>query len=508
MRAGNGRASPLPAEREDDIVVPGLLSMSVAGAVGASHSPVTPQSPAFSRARSQRSAVSRLTSAHAASTITRAEMAGVGKAGLLSCVANMASSMIGAGVLGLPFAIADCGLVLGLALMAACCCLCCTSLWLLACCARVLADSAVPASFYAAAVEAGPQWCLIVDLAVLVSTLGGGCSYLIVAGDMLPRAVQSLGDTSAALANRRVWVLAAFALVTPLACLPRLDLLRYTSSASVCFVTFVTVLLTLYACGAAGLDACDSDSSGGNGSVSGGSCEGEIEYARLGGGMLRAFPVFVFSFVAHQNMFTICTELRDPTPARVQSVIVGGGFLALATYAGVCVSAYVVFGSNVASDMLNSYPDSNPITAARLCMALLASFAYPLQAHPGRRSAMSLWHQITSSRRVSINGSDDECPDNASLVGHVSGAAVEMRYWACTAAFLGFTVVVALLVRDLGVALDVTGAVASVTIGFIMPGVCYTTMHPYPHFLRTVAIGISVFGLLLCPSALVATFVF
>eukprot|EP00756_Hemistasia_phaeocysticola_P015087 Hpha_TRINITY_DN15385_c0_g2::TRINITY_DN15385_c0_g2_i1::g.90070::m.90070 len=109
---------------------------------------------------------------HAASTITKAELAGIGRASWGSSTANLACSMIGGGMLGLPGAIADCGLLLGSVLMVLSCVLASATLIQLASCGRRLQSEGIPASYYAAAIEAMPRASWIVDVAVVVSGFG------------------------------------------------------------------------------------------------------------------------------------------------------------------------------------------------------------------------------------------------------------------------------------------------------------------------------------------------
>jgi amino acid permease len=115
---------------------------------------------------------------------------GGGGASTVSCVANLCNTIVGAGILGLPYALSQCGMALGIGLLLACACACAFSLHLLAVCAQTAAVH--PSSFYAVAAIAIPRFTLLIDFAVALKCFGVATSYLIVAGDLLPQVMARL----------------------------------------------------------------------------------------------------------------------------------------------------------------------------------------------------------------------------------------------------------------------------------------------------------------------------
>ena len=57
-----------------------------------------------------------------------------------------------------------------------------------------------------------------------------------------------------------------------------------------------------------------------------------------------------------QNLFSIVNELREPTQARINSVIVSSIGTAFTVFLIIGLAGYTTYGSNVASDLLKSYP--------------------------------------------------------------------------------------------------------------------------------------------------------
>ncbi|CAN0183666.1 unnamed protein product, partial [Hapterophycus canaliculatus] len=114
-------------------------------------------------------------------------------------------------------------------------------------------------------------------------------------------------------------------------------------------------------------------------------CRHTHALARSATPLLQTLPIFVFTFTCHQNIFTICNEIVRPTAARIDAVIVCAMLVATSTYLCLCWGAYATFGVGVDGDLLETYPRTGLLTAARICVSLLVLSCYPLQAsrlHP------------------------------------------------------------------------------------------------------------------------------
>ncbi|CAN0134476.1 unnamed protein product [Ectocarpus sp. 8 AP-2014] len=53
--------------------------------------------------------------------------------------------------------------------------------------------------------------------------------------------------------------------------------------------------------------------------------------------------------------------------------------------------AYATFGVGVDGDLLKTYPRTGLLTTARICVSMLVTSCYPLQAHPSRVCILSTW---------------------------------------------------------------------------------------------------------------------
>ena len=112
---------------------------------------------------------------------------------------------------------------------------------------------------------------------------------------------------------------------------------------------------------------------------------------------------------------------------------------------------------------------------------------YPLQAHPARKCALSLYAAVAL-------GKD---PDTG--VPEVPGI---VPFYAITAAFVLGSYGVAMAVTDLGIVLAMVGATGSTMVSYILPGAIYYKLHPNGGLLQRLAAMQFIIGCCIVPVAL------
>jgi len=63
--------------------------------------------------------------------------------------------------------------------------------------------------------------------------------------------------------------------------------------------------------------------------------------------VLRALPIFIFSYTCHQNIVSISNELDNPTSVRVLKVIASAIGLTVSVYIVLAYAGYSTFGAQV-----------------------------------------------------------------------------------------------------------------------------------------------------------------
>eukprot|EP00486_Rosalina_sp_Unknown_P015642 CAMPEP_0201594970 /NCGR_PEP_ID=MMETSP0190_2-20130828/192121_1 /ASSEMBLY_ACC=CAM_ASM_000263 /TAXON_ID=37353 /ORGANISM="Rosalina sp." /LENGTH=217 /DNA_ID=CAMNT_0048054785 /DNA_START=30 /DNA_END=680 /DNA_ORIENTATION=+ len=109
------------------------------------------------------------------------------QASIFSSMMNLSNTILGAGLLGLPYAIAKTGYVLSLILFALMGTLSFIGLNLSCSAAKIKAPNA---SYYTLAEMSVPRAKKLVDIAVAVKCFGVGTSYFVVIGDLMPAVMQ------------------------------------------------------------------------------------------------------------------------------------------------------------------------------------------------------------------------------------------------------------------------------------------------------------------------------
>lgn len=106
-----------------------------------------------------------------------------GNATWISAYINLTSTVIGAGILGLPHAFASTGFVGGASVLLFCASSSAMALHFLAKCAKKVP---APISFFSVAEAALPGYSGVIDFAVAIKCYGVATSYLVVIGDLMP----------------------------------------------------------------------------------------------------------------------------------------------------------------------------------------------------------------------------------------------------------------------------------------------------------------------------------
>ena len=461
-----------------------------------------------------------------------------GFASISSCVLNLSNTTLGTSLFALPYNFAMSGIVFGVLIITLSGMLGATSLYMLS-----LAGARVgrPTTFYLVCEAAMRRLGLLVDVALLVSTLGSATSYLIVATDSFVTVASSIHSSWTAEASgslpldqsRPLWIFVTAAIVLPLSFLRHMDALRFSSLIAIVLLLSLSAMVVVFALPTPGipwLQPCT------------GACAGAVDLVGAPLGIMRATATFINSYASQMSIFSIMNELERPTTARMATVVGLGTGLALTLYMTVALAGYLTFGNPVQSDILKMYPSTGLITAARLGLAFVVISSYPIQAFAARISITNLLragrtylhsrsraltdpadsHDAkcgTEFTETAASGDDNlakhsvshrllatcctkEWPKSRTFVSEPEGALV-------TLGFISVTIGIALVVSNLGVIIELSGAIGGITIAFIAPGIVYPRIftEDLGSPLLATSKGLLILGVVLVPLSAVLTFI-
>ncbi|KAH3919610.1 hypothetical protein HBI56_028960 [Parastagonospora nodorum] len=384
-----------------------------------------------------------------------------GQASWISSVINLANTILGAGLLAMPSALSKMGIFLGIFVIMWAGATAGFGLYLQTRCARYIDRGHV--SFATLSQLTYPNLSIIFDAAIAIKCFGVAVSYLIIIGDLMPGVVRGFasgaGDTNF-LVDRQFWITAFMLIVIPLSFLRRLDSLKYTSVIALFSIAYLVILVVAH--------YLRGDTIADRGTVRVFQWAGPVS-------ALAAFPVIVFAYTCHQNMFSILNEIADNSHFRTNTVILAsiGGACSLYILTG--ITGYLSYGDNIHGNIVSMYPTAAASTIGRLAIVILVMFSYPLQIHPCRASidACLKWRP---RRRNSPEGS----PARNTLMNNTqkpmipkNGEMSDYRFAIVTTILIILTFITAMTVSSLEKVLAYVGSTGSTTISFILPGLFY-----------------------------------
>jgi len=347
------------------------------------------------------------------------------------CICNMLATILGSGLLALPYAMAGCGVCIGALVFLLIMVLSTVSYLNLSqavgafsngCNFMKLAKVSLPKQFY---------W--IVDFCVCINGSGCGVGYLIVMSTLMPKVIKYFSpNVDQWVLNRRLWVAVFAGIAFPLLIPKNLDALKFTSLLVVIFVLYSLVVMIYYfmnpppSLQLTPVVTFDFPSD-------------VVQF-------LKVFAIIVNAFSCSQNVPSVVNSLVNPTPTRLKFIISTSTGICLVVYLVAGYIGYVTFGEHVDSNILRSYPhELLLINIARLSITLALTGSYAVQLHPARNSLSVL-----------LNG--------------VSAEELRPRqYYPMTIGIWGATAGVALITDNLGTVSTFIGALAAVPLTFIYP---------------------------------------
>jgi len=358
------------------------------------------------------------------------------EASLLSGIGNLTNTIVGSGMLGLPFALASSGIFAGAILFAIAASASIFGLHLLSVAAQKVYTSNQPSSYFVVAKKTFPEAALLIDFAVAIKCFGVSISYLIVIGRLMPDAMETLVPDSDVVGERVFWLGLSIVLCLPLSLLQSINSLRFTSYIALGSVVYVLVLVLVYFI----------------------KLENGISLTTLKSwpsspeSFFSNIPIFIFAFTCHQNLFSIQNEMSGKRE-KVRPVIVISVLISLFVYILLGYCGYLTYKDKVKDNIIDNLPQDTPVTLCRFAVTILVVFSYPLQIHPCRTSILNLVGVITPRAKSKV-------------VTYITTIIL------CT-----ITYTVAFFVDDLGIVFNIVGASGSVTLCYILPGAFYVKMY-------------------------------
>ncbi|KAJ9559705.1 hypothetical protein OSB04_004865 [Centaurea solstitialis] len=365
--------------------------------------------------------------------------------GIYGAVFNLATSVIGAGIMALPATMKVLGLVVGVVLIFLMGVLSEISVELLV---RFAVQS--KSNSYGEVVQhaLGKPARIVSEICIVVNNAGVLVVYLIIIGDVMSGSLRHVGVFDQWLGNgfwdhRKLVILIVIVLfLAPLCALDKIDSLSTTSAASVALavvfvmVAFFVAFIKLV--------------------------EGKIDAPRLAPDfgskkavldLLVVIPIMSNAYVCHFNVQPIYNELEDPSPKKMNKVGRLTTVLCVMIYASTAIAGYLLFGDGTESDILTNFDKPLGIRFST-ALTYIVRVGYVLHL-------VLVFPVIHFSLRQTV--------DALAFDGKAPLSESRVRCLALTFVLLALVYLGSTMIPSIWTAFKFTGATTAVSLGFTFP---------------------------------------
>nr|XP_056707185.1 probable sodium-coupled neutral amino acid transporter 6 [Euleptes europaea] len=390
-------------------------------------------------------------------------------------VFNLMNAIMGSGILGLAYAMAKTGIIGFSLLLLIVAILAAYSVFLLlSLCVHTAVTSYEDLGLFAF----GSPGKVLVASTIIIQNIGAMSSYLLIVKSELPRAIAGLltGDQSGAwyLDGQLLLLITSVCIVFPLALLPKIGFLGYTSSLSFFFMVFFALVVIIkkwsIPCPLPPNVAAESFQ------VSNSTEDCKPALFNFSKESAYVLPIMAFSFLCHTSVLPIYCELKSPSKSRMQKVANTGISLSFLVYLLSALFGYLTFYDRVDSELLQGYsrylPHDTLITTVKIGILLAVLLTVPLIHFPARKAVTMVFFP------------------------HLPFSV--MRHIVVTLALNATVVVLAMYVPDIKQLFGVVGSTTSTCLLFVYPGLFYLKLSTEDFLSRQKlgACALLVFGLL------------
>lgn len=351
---------------------------------------------------------------------------------------NMANSILGAGVIGQPYAFRQCGVLGGVVALALLTFLVDWTLQLVVVNGKLLGQKLYTATVTHCFGTPG-RWTILVVQGLFA--YGGTMAFCVIIGDTVPHVLQSFLGTSGVMkwltARNTVLVVTTTCVLFPLS-LSR-DISHLSKALMMALLGMVAIVGIVLV----------------HGPHTASELRGTIPTAQwfVNPHLFQGVLVILFALVCHHNTMFIFNSLRMPTLDRFVKLTHISCLVAMAACGGMGLGGFAIFGNLTKGNVLNNFsPSDTAANVARLLFGLNMLTTIPLEVFVVRDVVRDLvdphWELPT-------------------------------RHHVAITAFLVFTpMFVALFTCNLGAILELAGSTTASVMAYILPPLCYLKMSP------------------------------
>ncbi|GAA5897125.1 hypothetical protein JCM6882_001799 [Rhodosporidiobolus microsporus] len=356
--------------------------------------------------------------------------------GIWAGIANMSNSILGAGIIGLPYALREAGFFSGILLLLI---LGCVTDWTI----RLIVLNAKMSGrrTYIDIMDScfGRHGRAAVSFFQFAFAFGGMCAFEVILGDTVPRVLLALVGPDPSplvgflIGRHFVVTVLTVGISYPLSLYRDIEKLSHASTLAL--ISMVVIVVSVGIRGPGVDDSLKGDPA--------------ARWTFLEPGVFEAIGVISFAFVCHHNSLLIYGSLRTPTLDRFARVTHISTMLSIVACLCMSTSGFLVFTDKTAGNVLNNFAeDDTLINIARACFGANMFATLPLEAFVCREVAETYFW-----------------PDEREFN--------KKRHILITSGLVFSALIVSLITCDLGLILELAGGFSATALAYLFPAACF-----------------------------------
>eukprot|EP00096_Caligus_rogercresseyi_P010519 TRINITY_DN3870_c0_g1_i2.p1 TRINITY_DN3870_c0_g1~~TRINITY_DN3870_c0_g1_i2.p1 ORF type:complete len:440 (-),score=48.11 TRINITY_DN3870_c0_g1_i2:19-1338(-) len=207
-------------------------------------------------------------------------------------------------------------------------------------------------------------------------------------------------------------------------------------------------------------------------------------------GIPEAIGIITFAMMCHHNSFLLYDSLEEPSISKWRSVTHVSIFTSVLCMLIFGLGGYFSFGHIVQGDLLNNYCwDDQLMNASRVLFSITIMLTYPIECFVCREVILT-----------ALFGNDQ-----SEVVQNMDSKKKTIYHVIITVLIVALTYLISLATNCLGIVLALNGLFAAIPLAFIFPAICYLKLsagtlnrvQKFPSiFLVTFGISVSVIGMI------------
>jgi sodium-coupled neutral amino acid transporter 11 len=377
------------------------------------------------------------------------------------------AGIVGAGIMGLPFALQEAGFVTGLLLLLAVALVTDYSLRLLA----RLSTAHLASSYQDLVLRAfGTPGFVLVEFAQFAFAFGALVAYMLIIKDTASLVVRDLLGLDQGWDPDLMLAGVASVVVLPICFLKTMASLSMFSTASMVGVLVMVVVVVVERTRVTVPSTMTV----------------EEQYLEPHPNWLAAIGGFAFAFVCQHQLLLVVNSLDNASQPRIATVVHSSLGVALFLSATMAIAGYTIFFEFTDGDILKAFEEAPiqaaggvdsvilAVTVARVCLTLNMALTYPAELmvcrHVIETAITKVWrHRFWKNNGAPVFDVEERERVTAAFEELRGGWTDTVLHVTLTVGLFGTSLGLALLVNDLGIVQELVGSVSAVLLAFVIP---------------------------------------